>query len=107
MSLFSVDWSKCCEMGMIGGMRRRSFLSRVTMICFYFAEERASLSSSWYHRPLATRNYLLPSRGDLKPLDFLVPVEGQLLVEETATLRGDFEIARRSFASLRLTMSKR
>src|SRR5271157_4316969 len=66
MSLPSVGWSKCCEMGMIGGMKQSSFQSSVTMICFYFAEERALLSSSWYHRTLATRNFLLPSERGIE-----------------------------------------
>lgn len=53
---------------MIGGMRQSSFQSRVTTICFYFAEELSSLSSPCKHRSLASRNYFLPSFEELKAL---------------------------------------
>src|SRR5271157_4851353 len=87
MSLPSVGWSKCCEMGMIGGMKQSSFQSSVTMICFYFAEERALLSSSWYHRTLATRNFLLPSPVGIETSFFILVIHAVASVGMAFTAR--------------------
>src|SRR6266487_1768224 len=66
MSLPSVVWSNCREMGMIGGMKQGSFQSRLVHCSFYFAQELVSLSRPCIHGSLASRNFLLPSRSGLK-----------------------------------------
>src|SRR6266487_4573586 len=78
MSLPSVVWSNCREMGMIGGMKQGSFQSRLVHCSFYFAQELVSLSRPCIHGSLATRNYLLPSIGRAKPVgvDDLLIFEG-------------------------------
>src|SRR5260370_39892689 len=78
MSLPSVGWSNCCEIAMIGGMRRRYFQSRRMNYCCYFAQERVSLSSACKHRSLATRNYLLPSSQGKETLLRVLPQWEQL-----------------------------
>src|SRR5436305_427700 len=61
-----VGWSNCREMGRIGAMKPSSFQSGLVKNSFYFAQELVSLSRACTLRSLASRNFLLPSRGKIE-----------------------------------------